>query len=74
MVGKRQRAAMWAIGILLTLGFLGDVIDYFVFESPREIDVMAELGWTLLFLVTLAAVEGVLYILFRAWNARARSA
>lgn len=65
---------MWAIGVLLTLMFLGDVLDYFLFENPERINVMAEVGWTLLFVATLALVEGVLYVAFRAYNARTTGA
>lgn len=63
---------MWAAGGLLSLGFLGDAIDFFVFEQPPEIDVLAEVGWTSLFLATVAAVEGVLWLTFRTYNATTR--
>jgi hypothetical protein len=43
-VGKYQRATLWTVGALLGLGFLGDVIDFVVFENPSEISVAAELG------------------------------
>lgn len=57
----------------LGLGFLGDVIDYFVFENPSELSVVAELGWTSLFLLTVAAVEGMLWLIFRTYNQRQQS-
>lgn len=60
---------MWTVGVLLSLGFFGDVIDFFVFEQPTEIDVLAEIGWTSLFLATVAAVEGALWLIFKAYNA-----
>ncbi len=71
-MGKYQKAAMWAVGTVLTLGFLGDAIDFFFFEDPSEISVTTELGWTLVFLLTVAAVEGMLWLVFRAYNARKR--
>ena len=60
---------MWIVGVLLGVGFLGDAIDYFVFESPAEIDVATELGWTSLFLLTVAVIEGILWLAFRTYNA-----
>ena len=60
---------MWTVGCLLILGYLGDVIDFFVFEQPTEIDVLTEIGWTALFLATAAAVEGTLWLIFRTYNA-----
>ena len=65
---------MWAVAVLLGLGFLGDVIDYFFFENPSEISVVAEAGWTALFLLTVAAIEGVLWLVFRTYNAKRRRA
>lgn len=59
---------MWAVGALLALGFLGDAIDYPAFENPSEISVVAELGWVSLFLVTVAGIEGVLWLIFRTYN------
>ncbi len=67
-MGKYQTAVMWVVGGLLALGFLADVVDHFVFEKPSEIDVVAELGWVSLFLVTVAVIEGVLWLIFRAYN------
>ena len=57
------------MGALLGLGFLGDVIDFFFFENPSEIDVVAEAGWTSLFLLTVAAAEGMFWLTFRVYNA-----
>jgi hypothetical protein len=71
-MGRYQKAAMWTVGALLTLGFLGDAIDFFVFENPSEIDVAAELGWVSLFLLTVAVIEGLLWLVFRAYNAKKR--
>ena len=59
---------MWAVGALLGLGFLGDAIDYFVFDNPSEISVVAEVWWTSLFLLSVAAMEGMLWLVFRAYN------
>ena len=73
-VGKCQRATMWAVGLLLGLGFLGDAIDYFVFEEPSDINVLVEVGWTAVFVLTVAAVEGVLWLVFRAYNANRTNA
>ena len=56
-MGKYQRVTMWTVGSLLGLGFLGDALDYFVYEQPTEIDVVAEIGWTVLFLATVTTVE-----------------
>ena len=42
-MGKYQRVTMWTVGSLLGLGFLGDALDYFVYEQPTEIDVVAEI-------------------------------
>jgi uncharacterized membrane protein YpjA len=67
-MGKYQRATMWAVGVLLGVGFLADAIDYFVFENPSSIDVPTELGWTSLFLLTVAAIEGMLWCAFRTYN------
>jgi len=61
---------MWAVGALLGVGFLGDAIDFSVFENPSEINVVAELGWTSLFLLTVAAIDGMLWLVFRAYNAK----
>ncbi len=58
-MGKYQRVTMWTVGSLLGLGFLGDALDYFVYEQPTEIDVVAEIGWTVLFLATVTTVEGI---------------
>ena len=60
---------MWAVGSLLGLGFLGDVLDYFVYKQPTEIDVVAEIGWTMLFLVIVTIVEGILWLVFKTFNA-----
>lgn len=65
---------MWSVGALLGLGFLGDAVDYFVFENPSEISFVAELGWTSLFLLTLAAIEGMLWLVFRVYNGRTTKA
>ena len=65
---------MWLVGALLGLGFLGDAIDYFVFENPSEISFAAELGWTSLFVLTVAAIEGVLWLAFRTYNAKTTKA
>ena len=72
-MGKYQRATMWVAGGLLALGYLGDAIDFFVYENPPKIDVVAELGWTSLFLLTVAATEGVLWLIFRTYNAMTKS-
>ena len=69
-VGNYQKATMWTVGALLGLGFLGDAIDYFLFENPSEINVVAEVGWTALFLLTVAAVEGILWLVFATFNTR----
>jgi len=69
-MGRYQRATMWGVGALLTAGFVGDAIDFLVFENPPEVDVARELGWTLVFLLTVAAVEGVLWLAFRSYNSR----
>ena len=69
-VGNYQKATMWTVGALLGLGFLGDAIDYFLFENPSEINVVAEVGWTALFLLTVAAVEGILWLVFTTFNTR----
>lgn len=65
---------MWAVGAVLGVGFLGDAIDFFVFENPSEINVVAELGWTSLFLLTVAAIEGMFWLVFRAYNAKTTKA
>ena len=69
-VGKYQKATMWAAGTLLGLGFVGDAIDYFLFENPSEISVEVEVGWTLLFLLTVAAIEGLLWLVFSRFNVK----
>ena len=69
-VGNYQKATMWTVGALLGLGFLGDAIDYFLFENPSEINVVAEVGWTALFLLTVAAVEGIFWLVFATFNTR----
>lgn len=69
-VGRWQRATIWAVGALLTAVFLADAIDFFVFEKPSEINVAAELGWTSLFLLTVAMIEGALWLAFKGYNAR----
>jgi len=61
---------MWAAGTLLGLGFLGDAIDYFLFENLSEISVVVEVGWTLLFLLTVAAIEGLLWLVFSRFNVK----
>ena len=68
-MGKYQRITMWTVGSLLGLGFLGDVLDYFVYEQQTEIDVVAEIGWTMLFLVIVTIVEGILWLVFKTFNA-----
>ena len=68
-MGKYQRITMWTVGSLLGLGFLGDVFDYFVYEQQTEIDVVAEIGWTMLFLVIVTIVEGILWLVFKTFNA-----
>lgn len=65
---------MWAVAALLGLGFIGDAIDYFVFENPSEISVIAEVGWTSLFLLAIAAIEGALWLAFRTYNAKTTKA
>lgn len=65
---------MWVAGALLGLGFLGDAIDHFLFENPLVISVVAEVGWTSLFLLTVAAVEGMLWLAFRTYNAKTTKA
>lgn len=72
-MGKYQRAAMWGVGILLTLGFLGDVVEFFFVERPARINWLTELLWILLFLATLAAVEGILWLVFRTYNRSIRA-
>ena len=73
-VGRYQRAAMWVAGALLGLGFLGDAIDHILFENPSGISVVAEVGWTSLFLLTVAAIEGMLWLVFRTYNAKTTKA
>lgn len=63
---------MWAVGALLALGFAGDAIDYFLLENPAEISVVAELLWVSLFLLTVAAIEGLLWLIFRTYNNRTK--
>ena len=65
---------MWVAGALLGLGFLGDAIDHILFENPSEISVVAEVGWTSLFLLTVAAIEGMLWLVFRTYNAKTTKA
>ena len=72
-MGKYQRVTMWTVGSLLGLGFLGDALDYFVYEQPTEIDVVAEIGWTVLFLATVTTVEGILWLVFKTFNANKRN-
>ena len=72
-MGKYQRITMWTVGSLLGLGFLGDVFDYFVYEQPTEIDVVAEIGWTVLFLATVTTVEGILWLAFKTFNANKKN-
>ena len=72
-MGKYQRITMWTVGSLLGLGFLGDVFDYFVYEQQTEIDVVAEIGWTMLFLVIVTIVEGILWLVFKTFNANKRN-
>ncbi len=72
-MSKYQRVAMWTVGSLLGLGFLGDVFDYFVYEQPTEIDVVAEIGWTVLFLATVTTVEGILWLAFKTFNANKKN-
>jgi hypothetical protein len=67
-MGKYQRTTMWVVGGLLAAGYLGDAIDFFVYENPSEISVVAELGWFSLFLLTVAVIEGVLWLIFRTYN------
>ncbi|HIC56474.1 MAG TPA: hypothetical protein EYO94_03680 [Acidobacteria bacterium] len=72
-MGKYQRVTMWTVGSLLGLGFLGDALDYFVYEQPTEIDVVAEIGWTVLFLATVTTVEGILWLVFKTFNANKKN-
>ena len=72
-MGKYQRVTMWTVGSLLGLGFLGDALDYFVYEQPTEIDVLAEIGWTVLFLATVTTVEGILWLVFKTFNANKKN-
>ena len=72
-MGKCQRVTMWTVGSLLGLGFLGDALDYFVYEQPTEIDVVAEIGWTVLFLATVTTVEGILWLVFKTFNANKKN-
>ena len=72
-MGKYQRVTMWTVGSLLGLGFLGDVLDYFVYKQPTEIDVVAEIGWTVLFLATVTTVEGILWLVFKTFNANKKN-
>ena len=72
-MGKYQRVTMWTVGSLLGLGFLGDALDYFVYEQQTEIDVVAEIGWTMLFLATVTTVEGILWLVFKTFNANKRN-
>ncbi len=67
-MGKYQRTTMWVVGGLLAVGYLGDAIDFFVYENPSEMSVVAELGWFSLFLLTVAVIEGVLWLIFRTYN------
>ncbi len=68
-LGRYQRLTMWVVGILLCAGFLADIIDRVFVQRPPEIHVLTELGWTLGFLLTTAAIEGLLWLGFRAYNA-----
>ncbi len=72
-MGKYQRVTMWTVGSLLGFGFLGDALDYFVYEQPTEIDVVAEIGWTVLFLATVTTVEGILWLVFKTFNANKKN-
>jgi hypothetical protein len=72
-MGKYQRVTMWTVGSPLGLGFLGDALDYFVYEQPTEIDVVAEIGWTVLFLATVTTVEGILWLVFKTFNANKKN-
>jgi uncharacterized membrane protein len=72
-MGKYQRVTMWTVGSLVGLGFLGDALDYFVYEQPTEIDVVAEIGWTVLFLATVTTVEGILWLVFKTFNANKKN-
>ena len=72
-MGKCHRVTMWTVGILLGLGFLGDAIDYFVYEQPTEINVAVEIGWTALFLATVTTVEGILWLVFKTFNANKKN-
>ena len=72
-MGKYQRVTMWTVGSLVGLGFLGDALDYFVYEQPTEIDVVAEIGWTVLFLSTVTTVEGILWLVFKTFNANKKN-
>ena len=64
---------MWTVGSLLGFGFLGDALDYFVYEQLTEIDVVAEIGWTVLFLATVTTVEGILWLVFKTFNANKKN-
>ena len=72
-MGKYQRVTMWTVGSLLGFGFLGDALDYFVYEQLTEIDVVAEIGWTVLFLATVTTVEGILWLVFKTFNANKKN-
>lgn len=67
-MGQRQKTTMWAVGALLALAFA----DYFLLENPSEVSVVAELLWVSLFLLTVAAIEGALWLIFRTYNNRTK--